>query len=60
MRQPFTKPAKHAVFLEIGAMSQEDAMPDKNGNIPIEAKVENLFADWLKSGEILDAVICKS
>ena len=60
MRQPFQTPAKHGVFLEIGAMSEEDAEPDETGNIPIESKVENLFGTWLESGKILDAVICKS
>ena len=60
MRQPFSTPAKHGVFLEIGAMAEEDAYPDATGNIPIELKVEELFSEWLEAGKILDAVICKS
>ena len=46
MRQPFSNPAKHGVFLEIGAMAEEDAYPDATGNIPIELKVEELFSEY--------------
>jgi len=60
MRQPFDCPAKHGVFLEIGATAEEDAIPDETGNVPIEMKIEDLFSEWLETGKILDAVICKS
>ena len=60
MRAPFDTPAEHGIFLEVGLTAAADVTPLPDGSLPAINRLESLLADLFETGQILDAVVCKS
>ncbi|MFT5632144.1 MAG: FAD/FMN-containing dehydrogenase [Gammaproteobacteria bacterium] len=60
MRMLLDPPAEHAIFLEIGAISDADATPDQKGNVPIVEKFNDVLGELIDKGLVLDGVLAKS
>ena len=60
IRQPFA--TRHAVniLVEVGATAPRDATPDDAGEVPFVALLENLLAQMMDAGEVLDAEVARS
>jgi FAD/FMN-containing dehydrogenase len=48
------------VMLEIGATAPRDATPNADGSMPIVAYLEEVLADELEAGRVLDAAIART
>jgi FAD/FMN-containing dehydrogenase len=57
IRQPFTPHQAVNILVEVGATAPRDAVPDENGSVPVTELLEQVLADMLDSGLVLDAEI---
>ncbi|TNC63896.1 FAD-binding oxidoreductase [Rubellimicrobium roseum] len=59
-REPFEAPHTHNVMVEVGATAPRDAEPGPDGTVPVVALVEQVLADHMETGQVLDAVVARS
>lgn len=59
-RPPFA--ARHEVnlLIEVGALATRDAMPADDGSLPIVSYLEELLAERMEGGQVVDAVIAQN
>lgn len=56
-RIPFEKPYPVCILAEVAAASEKDALPDGQGNVPVEKRLIDLLSESIDSGDIEDAHI---
>lgn len=59
-RPPFERMHDINVMVEIAATAPRDAVPDATGEVPVAARLEELLAEMLEEGRLLDAVVARS
>ncbi|WP_210529349.1 FAD-binding oxidoreductase [Rubellimicrobium arenae] len=59
-REPFADPHEHNIMVEVGATAARDAEPGPDGTVPLVGLVEQVLADHMESGQVLDAVVARS
>ncbi len=59
-RAPFAEFYDVNIFVELGALSSREAKPGPDGEIPVQAHLEQLLSDMLETGQVLDAVIAQN
>lgn len=59
-RAPFDGRHQHNIMVEIGATAPRDADLDPDGAVPIASYLEEVLADRIEAGEVLDAVVARS
>jgi FAD/FMN-containing dehydrogenase len=60
IRQPFTPRQKVNILVEVGAVAPRDAMPNQAGEVPVIALLEDVLAEMLEAGMVLDAEIAQN
>ncbi|MDX8347431.1 FAD-binding oxidoreductase [Cognatiyoonia sp. IB215446] len=48
------------VMIEVAALTEADAQPDENGQVPVVALLEQTLGEMLEDGSVLDAVIAQN
>ena len=56
-RIPFEKPYPVCILAEVAAASEKDAVPDNQGNVPVEKRLIDLLSKSIDSGDVEDAYI---
>lgn len=59
-RAPFDARHEVNILVEVGALSDKDAQPGEDGEVPIVAHLEGVLAGLFETGAVLDAVVAKS
>jgi len=57
---PLEKTPEMGILIDISSFSENEIIPDKNGQIPIIDTIENVLETCLESSLISDATICKN
>ena len=57
---PLEKTPEMGILIDISSFSENEIIPDKNGQIPIIDTIENVLETCLESALISDATICKN
>lgn len=60
MRPPFDETHDVNILVEIGATAPRDATPSDDGSLPVVETLEQMLAEMLEAGEVLDAVVARS
>ena len=59
-REPFDDPYDINILVEVGTTAPREAQIQEDGSIPISDYLEQVLADMLEDGTVLDAVVAKS
>lgn len=59
-RPPFDASHDINILIEVGATAEQDATPDDSGDIPVVARLQDLMAQMMEQGAILDAVVAQN
>lgn len=59
-RAPFDQMHDVNIMVEVGATAARDAAPGEDGTVPVVNYLEEILADCLDSGELVDAVVAQS
>lgn len=59
-RAPFDTRHEVNILVEVGALSDRDAVTGEDGQVPIVAHLETVLAHLFETGAVLDAVVAKS
>jgi len=60
IRQPFTPRQAVNILVEIGATAPRDAMPNAEGEVPVTVLLQEVLAEMMQEGAVLDAEIAQS
>ena len=60
IRQPFTPRQSVNILVELGATAPRDAIPDANGDVPIQSLLQDVLAAMMEDGMVLDAEIAQN
>jgi len=60
IRQPFTPRQAVNILVEIGATALRDAMPNAEGEVPVTVLLQEVLAEMMQEGAVLDAEIAQS
>lgn len=60
IRQPFSPRQAVNILVEIGATAPRDAVPDAAGDVPVTLLLQELLAEMMEAGMVLDAEIAQS
>jgi len=59
-RPPFDTDYETTVLVEVGATAPRDAAPDAEGRVPVAVHLEQVLAERLEAGAVLDAVVAQN
>ncbi|MDF0601078.1 FAD-binding oxidoreductase [Psychromarinibacter sp. C21-152] len=59
-REPFEAPHEVNVMVEVGALAPRDATPGEIGSVPIVDYLEEVLAEAMEDGAVLDAVVARN
>ncbi|OWU85665.1 FAD-dependent oxidoreductase [Oceanicola sp. 22II-s10i] len=57
---PFDRGYDVTVMMELGATAPRDCTPGPDGEVPLVARFEEILADYMEQGLLLDAVVARS
>lgn len=60
IRQPFAPRQAVNILVEIGATAPRDAIPDDTGEVPVTRLLQEVLAEMMEEGRVLDAEIAQS
>ncbi|WP_022702652.1 FAD-binding oxidoreductase [Pseudorhodobacter ferrugineus] len=60
IRQPFTPRQAVNILVEIGATAPRDAVPNAAGEVPVTLLLQEVLAEMMEEGAVLDAEIAQS
>ncbi|QCO57519.1 FAD-binding oxidoreductase (plasmid) [Pseudorhodobacter turbinis] len=60
IRQPFTPPYPVTILVELGATAPRDATPSDTGEIPVTLLLQEVLAEMMEEGMVLDAEIAQT
>jgi len=59
-KRPFDDEYEHNIMVEIGATAPRDAEVAADGTVPVQSYLEEVLAERIESGQVLDAMVARS
>ncbi|SEN76320.1 FAD-binding oxidoreductase [Palleronia pelagia] len=59
-KRPFDDDYEHNIMVEIGATAPRDAEVAADGTVPVQSYLEEVLAERIESGQVLDAMVARS